>query len=335
MKNKIIGALAVLRQKQVGARTLATMDARSFTRTCFLSSIADLGVHKLLPASRDDIATALGITEPDRLNAWLNLGVALKELEDRNGQLSAKGRRLKAMTKNDRPLIHHYQSFPHFQAPTFANLGPLLRHETNQSLYYPSTNSYAAINAESAILPTVRTAALEAPLARFLDIGCRTGTFTNGILASRATMTGIAIDSNPDLVAGTKQRLNQQGWGGRVKTQVSDVFDVHPEKTGTFGLITLIDQVILVPATRRLELFNHVASLLEPGGFVVVVSTTTGSVASAHLDFMLRCQGSKTSLPTISQLLADLAKADLGVSHNDQLLPGEQLWAITAHRSWF
>ena len=337
MKRKIVGALATARQDRLRARALALTDLRAFTRTCFLGSFIDTNAHRSLtePIRRDELAAAIGVVRNERFEAWIDLGLALKELGERKDWLYSRGRRLKAIVDGDSNLEGSYRSALQLEASMYHDVVPVLTKKADHTPSWPQTRSYTSLLANAAVAPTIREAALEAPVARFLEVGCHDGVFTRSILRSRPAMTGIAIDSDADLLAVTKQQLNRRGWGSRVETRLQALEQLTPSADGSFGLITLVNQICGVPEDRRRTYLKHAVDLLEPGGFLVVVSLLAGrSVTSASIDFALKAQKEAGALPTLTELDDLLESFELGISHREQVLAGEALYAITAFKGW-
>ncbi len=330
-----MGAIATAKQDRLSARALALSDLKSFTRTCYLASLIDTGAYRRLDnqPSRGDLAISIGVIHNERFDAWVDLGLSLKELGERKGGLFARGRRLKAITDEDTDIVGSYRAALQLEAPMYNNIVPLLTAAADHSPNWSQTRSYTSLLASAAVAPTIKEAATEAPNARFLEVGCHDGNFTAAILRARPAMTGLAIDTDSELLALTKQRLNKRGLGNRVETRLAEPESI---KSGSYGLITLVNQISQVPTDDRVRYLKHIVSLLEPGGFLVIVSLIAGSsAAAASIDFSLRSQKNGGRLPSLRELDQLLASCELGVSHREQVLPGESLYAITAYRGWF
>ncbi len=335
MKRKLVGALATARQDRLSARALTLSDLKSFTRTCYLASVINTGVYRRLEnqPNRADLAASIGVVHNERFDAWVNLGLSLKELGERKNRLSARGRRLKAIMTEDADILGSYRTAVQLEAPMYDNIIPLLTAAEDHDPHWAQTRSYTSLLAKAAVVPTIKEAATEAPNARFLEVGCHDGSFTASILRARPAMTGIAIDVDSQLLALTKQRLNNRGLGNRVETRLADPDSID---SGSFGLITLVNQISQVPSQDREQYLRHIVELLEPGGFLVIVSLVAGgTAAAASIDFSLRTQKDGGGLPTLREIDQLLETCELGVSHREQVLPSESLYAITAYRGWF
>ena len=89
------GLRGVARQGRLPARALAILDSRSLVRTLFLASAVrfDLIEHLRSGRSADELAELCGSRRPDRLRAWLQVGVDLGELGRRGDRYQVAGRR--------------------------------------------------------------------------------------------------------------------------------------------------------------------------------------------------------------------------------------------------
>jgi len=70
--------------------------------------------------------------------------------------------------------------------------------------------------------------------------------------------------------------------------------------------------------------------LTRPGHLIVTTLAVPGSVAAAHLDFMLACQSGAAALPRGGELEADLAGAGFAGIHAQPIVPGEPFLAVRA-----
>ena len=71
--------------------------------------------------------------------------------------------------------------------------------------------------------------------------------------------------------------------------------------------------------------------LLRAGGQLVVASLTApGSVAAAHLNFMLTCQAGAAVLPRPGEIEADLRAAGFDITRAERIVPTEPFLAVTA-----
>lgn len=73
--------------------------------------------------------------------------------------------------------------------------------------------------------------------------------------------------------------------------------------------------------------------LSDHGQLVVASLTAPGSVAAAHLNFMLTCQTGAAALPGPGELETDLSSAGLRTIETQPIVPTEPFLAVKAARS--
>ena len=151
------------------ARALAVADSRSLVRSLFLASAVRLEV---LPAMRTPRPVAalvdqLRCTRPDRLVAWLTVGVELGELTCRDDRYGVKGRRARALADGD-PMLHaHYRSMLDYQAGVYADLATLLRDGPDEGR--PDLQRHATVIAQVSlaaapfVVPFLRASSARSP----------------------------------------------------------------------------------------------------------------------------------------------------------------------------
>ena len=108
----------------------------------------------------------------------------------------------------------------------------------------------------------------------------------------------------------------------RAELHVGDVRDFAAScRRGVYGLVTLLNSVYYFAARNESISSGDCARSSAIGGELVVVTMATpGSVASAHLQFMLVCQSGAASLPEPGEIEADLERA--GLPSRRDILPG-------------
>ncbi len=70
--------------------------------------------------------------------------------------------------------------------------------------------------------------------------------------------------------------------------------------------------------------------LTPPGHLIVTTLAAPGSVAAAHLNFMLACQAGAAALPRDGEIEADLAEAGFADVQAQPIVPTEPFLAVRA-----
>lgn len=327
------------RQGRLPARALAIRDSRSLVRTLFLASAArsDLLPYLRTERSLGELVERTGCRRPDRLRAWLGVGADLGELHRDGDRYRVVGIRGRALADGDGLLTTHYRSMLEYQIGPYAELHELLADEPGQGRSdldrYADDIAQVSLAAAPFVSSMVRSTVAELRPARILDVGCGTGIYTKVALESDASTHVDGIDLAEDVIRDARRDLAQTGLSARAQLHAGDVRQWLPASGARFELVMLLNNIYYFDRTRRQELYRQLgASLVEGGQLLVVTMTAPGSVAAAHLHFMLCCQEGTASLPERAELVSDLAAAGYHVMEERTLVPTEPFVGIRARR---
>ncbi len=333
------GVAATVRAGHVGARALAIADSRALVRSLFLASAVRTGLLDWLGdgAGFADIAARTGCLRDERLRAWLDVGTELGEIAERGGRYRLRGRRARAIARGDALLRAHYRSMLDYQAGPYGDLAALLRSgpgDGRADLDRYADDIAEVSTAATPFIASYLTGVIAAARpARVLDAGC--GTAVYSVIAARADPAAIVdgIDLAAEVVAGARARVRAAGLDARVRLHAGDVRRWVPEDGARYDLILLLNNVYYFPPGERVALYRQLGRLLSgPGRLVVASQTTPGSVAAAHLNFMLACQAGAAALPRPGELEADLVTAGFELADVQAIVPTEPFVAISATR---
>jgi SAM-dependent methyltransferase len=334
---QVRGVLRTARAGHVGARALAVADSRALVRSLFLASAVRAGLLDWLGDGRGlaEIAGRLGVARLERLQAWLGVGTELGELAERGGRYRVRGRRARAIAAGDTLLRAHYRSMLDYQAGPYAELATLLRSgpgEGRSDLDRYADDIAQVSTAATPFIASYLTGALtKIRPARTLDVGCGTGVYS-AISAGADPLAEVdGVDLAEDVVAAANAQMRRAGLDDRVRLHVGDIRRWAPG-TG-YDLVLLLNNVYYFPAGQRVALYRRLGALMGGRGRLIVASQTApGSVAAAHLNFMLTCQAGAAALPRPGELEADLSSAGFELTDVAFIVPTEPFLAITATR---
>lgn len=335
-RSALDGLSGTVRQGRVSARTLAILDSRHLVRTLFLSSAvrSEIIPHLRTGRSLAELARLTGTRRPDRLRAWLQVGVDVGELRKRGDRYRVAGRRARALAEGDTLLVAHYRSILEYQVGPYAELGDLiLGLDTGRDDLACYAEDIARVSL--AALPFVRSflrrTLVELRPARVLDVGCGSGSYTSVVLESDPSVRVDGVDLAEDVITAAQRELVERGYGTRIALHVGDIREWLQRSEIRFDLVMLLNNIYYFESARRQEVYRELGnSLTDRGQLLMVSMTTPGSIAAAHLDFMLRCQAGSASLPEVDDLRADLLSAGFEIVEHQRLVPGEPLVGVRA-----
>jgi SAM-dependent methyltransferase len=306
-------------------------------RALFLASAVSSGLLPHLHRERTlaEIVQRTGCRRPDRLQAWLGVGVDLGELRRRDDRYRARGHRARALSGGDELLAAHYRSMLEYQVGPYADLEHLLSDGPGQGRDdldgYADDIARVSLAAAPFVSAMVRRTVAEVRPVHVLDVGCGTGIYTRVVLESGPGPEVDGVDLAREVVEATGRKLAAAGFGPRVRLHVADIREWLATSQERFDLVLLLNNIYYFDRAGRVELYRQVGRSLNQRAELLVVSMTTpGSIAAAHLNFMLSCQEGRASLPGRDDLVADLVTAGYETVEESRLVPTEPFLAVRA-----
>jgi SAM-dependent methyltransferase len=333
-------ALGVLRSGHATARALSIGDSRSFVRSQFLAAAVRVDLLPLLetPRALDEIAEHLGAQRSDRLEGFLAVGTELGELRCADGRYRLRGRRARAIGGGDELLTAHYRSMLDYQTSPYAELSALLRGEPGTGLSdleeHATVIADVSLAAAPFVTPFLERVVVDRRPRRVLDVGCGTGVYTEVLLGADPQVLVDGIDLAADVIDACRQRVGATHGAARAELGLGDARTWVPPDDRRYDVITLNNNIYYFDPVERVALYERLGSLLADGGELVVVTMLwPGSIASAHLHFMLIAQAGAAALPALADLRRDLATAGFVTVEVDALVPTEPFVAVRARRA--
>lgn len=345
------GVWRTVRAGHAPARVLAIADSRALVRSLFLASAVRAGLLDGLRDGRSfaEIAGQAGCVRGERLQAWLDVGTELGEISRRAGRYRARGRRSRAIAAGDAVLTAHYRSMLDYQTGPYADLQALLCSAPGDGradlAQYADDIAQVSLAAAPFIASYLTRVIREAHPARILDVGCGTAIYSRVAAAADPRVHVDGIDLAESVIDAARAQLRSAGLSDRIELHAGDVRHWAPGSGIRYDLILLLNNIYYFPRAERIPLYRQLGSLLREGegdgddeggrggGQLVVASLTArGSVAAAHLNFMLTCQAGAAALPRPGELEADLSSAGFGIAETQVIVPTEPFLAVRAVR---
>jgi SAM-dependent methyltransferase len=331
------GILRTIRAGHATARALAITDSRAVVRSLFLSSAIRSGLLDDLSAGGTfaEIAAKTGCVRRERLQAWLDMGTELGEITQRGGQYRVRGRRARAIAAGDTVLRAHYRSMLDYQTGPYADLQALLSSEPGDGR--TDLDQYADDIAQVSVAATPFVASYLTQLigelhpATILDVGCGTAVYSMIAAGADPQVRVDGIDLAPAVIDAARAQVRSAGLSDRIRLHAGDVRRWTPDSDAHYDLILLLNNIYYFPRGERVALYRQLGDMLsETGQLVVATLTTPGSIAAAHLNFMLTCQAGAAALPGPGELEADLSRAGFGAPQARRIVPTEPFVAVRA-----
>jgi SAM-dependent methyltransferase len=246
-------------------------------RAGFISTAISEGIYDVLskgPISIKEIQNNIGSDlDKDGLKAWLDLGVAIGELDKRNSDYSIKSAFSKKLLKPDNDT---WKAF--FQARVEIFYDYIIKTPAflKQNKKFDFSHSYGELFARSSrtvepiLIDVVDKIIPPNGAYRLLEAGCGSGIYIKR-----------ACDRNPDLEATGLElqqtvadfaRDNATIWQieDRVTIQHIDIRQYQTDEK--FDIVTFFNLIYYFPENERTDLFRNIGSLLNTGGQLILTT---------------------------------------------------------------
>jgi SAM-dependent methyltransferase len=224
-----------------------------------------------------------------------------------------------------------------YQVGPYSELDLLLKGDPERGRddldHYAEDIARVSVAAEPFVTAMLRRTLADIRPTRVLDAGCGSGIYTRIVLDSDAVGHFDGVDLAQSVIEDARRQLTEAGYGSRAQLHVGDIRDWLIGTTARFELVMLLNNIYYFDRTRRQEIYRELGTRLTEGGQLLLTSMTTpGSIAAAHLDFMLRCQSGTASLPELADIRSDLAAAGYETIEVHKLVPTEPFVGVRARR---
>jgi len=272
-----------IKNGQMGLLRRLGRSSAELYRICFLARAGELGLLQQFGtdgAALAETAQALKI-DADRypaLEALLDLGVALKELDLRNGRYRLKGFLAKALAKDTNDSWRAMAS--EVSGLHAACLAAAPGGESDARRLAGMTAAFSSIIARSSrTLEPVLTAVTRDLVPahgpfRLLEAGCGSGVYVRAALRRNPEATVVAVERVPEVAEDAAASIRQEGLADRCRMVNDDVRELSFGRE--FDLITLHNNIYYFLEEERPELLSRLRSWLKPGGRLAVTTVCRG-----------------------------------------------------------
>jgi 4-hydroxy-2,2'-bipyrrole-5-carbaldehyde O-methyltransferase len=304
-------------------------------RAAFLEAAADTGMLRLLSAEPRDagaLAAQLGISDERKLRLWLDFGVRLGQLAQRDGRYRLKSRTARALGE------------PRYEAAGAA-LQEMMRHgmpavldgpqmlRTGQRFSLASTDATAAAPTsrlgQSLMERAVAEELRRKEPVRLLDLGCGIGLSVRYPAELNPRLSVLAIELDDGVAQVAARNIRDWKLSDRVEVRQGDLrsLDLEP----VFDLITMHNNIYYFADAERAEMLRRVRSFLAPGGKLLICTTCKSrNFTAAAVNLWLELADFGASLPQHERLTEQLREAGFAHATSYRVVPGAEYRAFVA-----
>ncbi|MBI1916055.1 MAG: class I SAM-dependent methyltransferase [Planctomycetes bacterium] len=309
-----------------------------FYRACYVASLAENGMLGVLASAVvpfEELVARFCPTgnqgERDALDAWLGLGVSLKELKGTAQGYGLRGRLSRQLSRpeNDAALALLQSMVRHHHRFLTESL-TRLRSGTRFTL--ADLDGQVVARAARALEPVVLDALnVEVPCGgpfQLLDIGCGSAGYLRHAAARNHELTALGLELQPELVDAARRNVAAWDLAERVRIEAADVRKRTPE--AVYDLVTLHNNVYYFPVDARVSLLRHLRGFLKPAGRILVTTHCVGTSSGACIGLFAALTEGCGRLPRHEEMIAQLHEAGYEHVKGRQLIPCDPFVAFTA-----
>ncbi|MEF3698588.1 class I SAM-dependent methyltransferase [Desulfolutivibrio sp.] len=332
------GMWCFLKSGQMGLVRRLERTSTELYRVCFLARAGELGLLQKLGTdgaslAETGLALEIGADRHPALEALLDLGVTLKELDLKNGRYRLKGFLAKALAKdtNDswRAMASEVSGL-HVACVAAAPGG-----ESDARRLAEMTAAFSSVIARSSrTLEPVLTAVTRELVPgngpfRLLEVGCGSGVYVAAALRRNPKATAVAVERVPEVAEKAAASLREEGFADRFRMVNDDVRELSFDRE--FDLITLHNNIYYFLEAERPDLLVRLRSWLKPGGRLAVTTVCQGGGGPFSRVLMLwsTVTADAGSLPSPDGFAKMLTQAGFAGVRTQPLFPGEAYTLFT------
>ena len=303
-----------------------------FYRAGFISTAISEGIYDVLshgPSSCKDIQKAIGSDfNQQGLEAWLDLGVSLGELDRSSAGYSIKSEFSKKLlrTSNDT-----WKAFFQARVEIFYNYIIKTPAFLKQNKQFEFSQSYGELFArssrtvESILIDVVDSIIPRKGSYHLLEVGCGSGVYIKRACDRNPYLTVIGLELQEKVADFARENTLKWKIEDRVTIEPVDIRKYKCDKR--FDIVTFYNLIYYFPVNERTDLLRHLGSLLNPNGQLIITTLCSGNDPSIQL---MNLWASMTdgcgSLPYPGQVCDQLKEAGFDKVQFERLIPGFYLF---------
>lgn len=248
-----------------------------FYRAGFISTAISEGIYDVLscgPANLEDIQRNIGAgIDKEGLKAWLDLGVAIGELDKKNGGYSIKSAFTKKLLY---PANDTWKAFFQARVEIFydyiKNTPALLK----QNKKFDFSHSYGELFARSSrtvepiLIDVVDKIIPSDGACRLLEAGCGSGIYIKRACDRNPNLTVTGLELQKPVADIARENTTIWQIDNRVTIEHIDVRQFQSDKP--FDIVTFFNLIYYFPENERTDLLRNLGRLLSPGGKLILTT---------------------------------------------------------------
>lgn len=314
----------------------------SFYRLSFFASMVDTVILERLsrgPVTAEILLEEFG-NDPALRNAiesWLGLGVRLGVLKKCKQAYCLRGFLAKRLARpeNDaiRALVREVASLHHFyimQTPAKLAQNDLWT-ASDQYNEHADFVARSSRNLEPFLFEFIDRFFIGYGPGRLLEVGCGHAGYIMYALDRNRDWSAIGLELDPQVADSARNAIRLKGLEDRVTIMAQDVREFRSHEQ--FDILTLFNNIYYFPVEERVQLLQHLKSLLKPNGRIVITTgCVNGSIEFELVNLIHASTREWGRLPDREEMLYQMSEAGFERNLAIDLLPGSKYYAFTGFR---
>jgi 4-hydroxy-2,2'-bipyrrole-5-carbaldehyde O-methyltransferase len=259
-----------------------------FYRAGFISTAISEGIYDVLskgPVSIKNIQNNIGSNlDQEGLEAWLDLGVAVGELDRKNDSYRIKSR-LSSELLN--PANDTWKAF--FQARVEIFYDYIIKTPAflKQKKKFDFSHSYGELFARSSrtvepiLIDVVDKIIPSNGECRLLEVGCGSGIYIKRACDRNPNLTVTGLELQKTVADFARENIISWQIDSRVTIEHIDVRHFQSDKT--FDIATFFNLIYYFPENERTDLLRNLGGFLNPGGKLIMTTLCKANEPSIQL----------------------------------------------------
>lgn len=313
-------------------------DWEALVRLHFIFAAHESGLLKALttPCGRKTLIKDLNVERPDLLDAFLDVGLATKELGIRDQMFFIRGKRSKAVaTAEGDMLAAMIQANMTYYNDAYRQAAHRLQGgELGDDLHkFGGLVARFSKMAEPIMRDFLRTIVAGRDALRILDVGCGHGFSLRAMHDANRAVTGVGLDIDESVVRQAQDRIAEWGLGDSFSVFHGDILDPPGKIEGPFDLITLFNVLYYFDDKNRVELLRNLCAFLSLHGRLAIAMTCHSrgrDVTAANLNMVNCSLKGLAPLPDLDDIKSLLRQCGFRRIEVHRFIPGGTFFGIIA-----